>query len=233
MMSGNGMYARGGMVPASNYGMPGMSPSNAGMAGGFGALGAGLGQLFFGGGDSPYDAASPYINQISNKTSPYYKPYAEAGGNALNQLSGQYGSLINDPNAKLNQIGAGYQKSPGYDWQMNQGMQAANNAAAAGGMIGSPQHQQNAQTTAQGIANQDYYNYVNHALGLYGTGLQGMSGINQMGYGANDQMARIMADQLSQQGQMAFAGQAAQNQNEGQMWGNIAGGAAQLLPFLL
>lgn len=209
------------------------SPNSFMMAGGLGGLGAGLGQMMFGGGGNPYDAASGYLNQIPGATRPYFQPYMDAGQKALGQLTGEYGGLINDPNAKLNAIGKGYQKSPGFDFQMNQGMQAANNAAAAGGMLGSPQHQQNAQNVAQGIANQDYYNYLNHALGLYGTGLSGMSGINQMGYGANDQMAKIMADMLSQQGQMAFAGQAAQNQNEGQMWGNIMGGAAQLLPFLL
>jgi len=229
-----------------------------GLGAGLGGLGAGFGALFGGGGDDPYKKGAGYLNQIPGKTSPYYQPYAQAGQGALGQLQGQYGNLLgnyggiqgqynqlmNDPNGVMNKIGAGYQKSPGFDWQMNQGMNAANNAAASGGMAGSPQHQQQAATMAEGLANQDYYNYMNKALGLYGTGLQGnqglynqglagTQGLNQMGFNANDQMARIMADSLSQQGQMAFAGQAAQNQSQGQGWGNMIGGAMQILPFLL
>ena len=169
---------------SGNYG--GIPNPNTGMFfGGLGGLGAGLGQLFGGSGGNPFDAASEYYNKIPGAINPYFKPYQEAGQNALSTLTGQYGNLINDPNGLMSRIGAGYQKSPGYDWQLNQGLQAGNNAAAAGGMLGSPQHQQNNQATAQGLANQDYYNYMNKALGLYGTGLSGLQGINQMGFNAN------------------------------------------------
>jgi hypothetical protein len=209
------------------------SPAQFGAIAGLGGLGAGLGSMFFGGGENPYDQASRQLNKIPGAVQPYYKPYQEAGQNALGQLQGQFGNLVNDPNGVLGRIGAGYQKSPGYDWQLNQALGAGTNAAAAGGMAGSPQHQQQAMTTAQGLANQDYYNYLNKALGLYGTGLQGLGGLNQMGYGANDQMARIMADMLSQKGQLGFAGSAAQNQMQGSQWGDIFGGLAHLAPYFL
>lgn len=224
-----------------------MNVRNFGIASGLGGVGAGLAGLF-GGNNNPYDAASKYYNQIPSRMLPYYQPYMNAGQGALNQLQGQYGNLLgnyqgvqgqynqlmNDPDAFLAKIGSGYQKSPGFDWQMNQGMNAANNAAAAGGMAGSPQHQQQAATMAEGLANQDYYNYMNHALGLYNTGLQGnanlygaglsgLQGLNQMGYNAANEYGQDIGNYLMNQGNMAYAGQAAQNQARGSQWGDIFG----------
>lgn len=199
-----------------------------------GGLGAGLGQMFFGNsGQDPFKQANKFFNKIPGAVQPYYQPYQQAGQNALGQLQGQFGNLVNDPNAMLNKIGAGYQKSPGYDWQLQQALGAGTNAAAAGGMAGSPQHQQQAMTTATGLANQDYYNYLNKALGLYGTGLQGLGGLNQMGYGANDQMANIMFNMLANQGALGYKNALAENQSQGSQWGNIAGSALQLLPYLI
>lgn len=217
-----------------------------------GGLGAGLAGGLFGGGD-PYKKANKYWGQIPERTQPFYDPYINAGKDALGKLQGEYGSLLggrgdlqsqfgqlmNDPTGLINKIGSQYQESPGFQWQMKQGMNAANNAAAAGGMAGSPQHQQNAQEVATGLANQDYQNFLNQGLGLYGQGLQGnlglygmglqgMGGLNQMGYGASDQMARIIADMLSQQGQGAFAGQAAKNQQRGDMFGSLLGAGAKM-----
>jgi hypothetical protein len=211
-------------------------------------LGAGGSSIMnmFGGGKDPYKAGKKYYDQIPGTIKPYFDPYINAGRDAMGKLQGEYGSLIggrgdlqgqynnlmNDPNGFLNKIGGGYQKSPGFDWQMNQGMNAANNAAASGGMAGSPQHQQQAATMATGLANQDYYNYLNHALGmyntglqgnagLYGTGLQGLQGINQMGYNASDQLAGGLANNLMNQGNMAFSGQASRNQSQGQSMGDL------------
>jgi hypothetical protein len=211
-----------------------MNIRNFGIASGIGGIGAGL--LGMQNQSNPYDAASQYYNKIPGAVSPLYAPYQQAGQGALKQLQGQYGSLINDPGAMYNRVASGYQQSPGYNWQLNQGLNAANNAAAAGGMLGSPQHQQQSATVAEGLANQDYYNYLQNALGSqqhqYGLGLEGLQGLNTQGYGANDQLANIMYSMLAGQGQNAFAGQAAENQNEGTQWGNIFGGLSSLAAFL-
>lgn len=205
---------------------------NFGIASGIGGLGAGLMGLFGGGASNPYDSASKYFDKIPGTISPYFQPYINAGQGAMGQLQDQYGKLINDPAAMMGKIGQGYQQSPGFDWQMKQGMNAANNAAAAGGMAGSPQHQQQAATMATGLANQDYYNYLSRALGMYNTGLSGLSGINQMGYNASDQLAGGLANSLMNQGNLAYSGQAAQNQSQGSMWGDIFGGAGALAAFM-
>lgn len=205
--------------------------NNAGMAMGAGAFGSGLGSIFGSSGDNPYNAANKYLQQIPGAIGPYYNPYINAGREALPGLMQQYGNLINDPSSVMNKIGAGYHESPGYQFQFQQGMNAANNAAAAGGMSGTPAAQYNAANMATGLANQDYYNYLHNALGQYGLGLSGEADINQMGYNAADQYAGALGAGLMNQGNLAFSGAAAQNQAQGSGWGNILGGIGALGAF--
>lgn len=234
--------------------------SKYGLGSGISGIGSGLASMFgggSGGGHDPYDAAKGYFDKIPGQISPYFNPYINAGHDALGKLQGQYGTmmgqyqgvqnqyndLMNDPAATYNWLGSGYQKSPGFDWQMNQGMNAANNAAASGGMQGSPQHQQQASTMATGLANQDFQNYMNRVSGMYGmglqgnanmfnTGLQGMQGINQMGYNASDSLAGALGSNLMNQGNLAFSGAAAKNQSKGSGWGDLLGGLGTLAMFL-
>lgn len=217
-------FNQGGMAS----GAPSTMQKSMGMGIGAGMLGSGLAGLFGGGGSNPYDAANDYYKQIPDNMRKYLDPYIKSGQNAMGQLQGQYGQLTNDPGAMYNKLGAGYHESPGYQWQLGQGMNAAGNAAAAGGMAGTPEHQQRAMTMAQGLANQDFGNYMGNVSNLYGRGLQGLEGMNQMGYGASSDMATSLANYLAMQGQGAFAGQAAENQSQGDMWGNLFGGIGTL-----
>lgn len=197
-----------------------------------GAIPSALSSLMGGNAKNPYSSAEGFYNQIPGKLHEGYDPYINAGRGAMGDLQGQYGQLINDPNAMYAKFAKNYQQSPGYQWQLGQGMNAAGNAAAAGGMAGSPQHQQQAATMAEGLANQDFQNYMNQITGMYGRGLTGLEGINQMGYGASTGLADSLANHLAMQGQTAFAGQAAQNKAKGDMWGNLIGGAGALAAFL-
>lgn len=210
----------------SGQGNNGLSMAGA-IGGAAGALGSGLYNLF-GGATNPADSAMKYFDQIPGKVAPYFNPYIQAGQGALSNLQGQYNNLVKDPNAVLNQMGKGYQASPGYQWQLNQALQGGNQAAAAGGMLGSPANQQWAQQTSQGLANQDYYNYLGKALGLYGTGLSGLEGINNTGYNASTNMANSWANTLAQQGNLSYAGQANQNQQQGGGFGAALGGLGSL-----
>lgn len=203
-----------------------------GIASGLGGLGAGAGSFLFGNNNNPYDDASKYFNKIPGTISPYFNPYINAGRQALPELQGQYNNLINDPTGMMNKIGSGYQQSPGYQFQVQQAMNAANNAAAAGGMLGTPANQYNAANMVGQLANQDYYNYLNHGLSMYGMGLEGMGGINNMGYGASDTLAGALGNSLMNQGNLAFSGAAAQNQAQGSQWGDILGGLGTLAAFM-
>lgn len=179
-----------------------------------------LSELFSGGKD-PSKEANKYLQQVPGAVSPYYTPYIQQGQNANNILQGQYGQLINDPNALFAKFGQGYQQSPGYQFKLNQALQSGTNAAAAGGMAGSPAHQQQNMQLANDIASQDYNDYINHILGLYGLGLQGEQGLGEQGFKASLGYGDILGTNLANQANLAYEGRAAQNANKSNLWNNI------------
>jgi hypothetical protein len=193
---------------------------------GMGGIASGMYDMF-GKQKNPYDSAQQYWNQISNANQ-YNQPYYNAGIGQLGQLSGQYGQLMNDPGGKFNQIGESFHESPGFKFALDQALGANQRQQAAGGMAGSPMHEQQNMTTATGLANQDYYNYMNGAMGLYGQGLQGAQGMANQGQQAGNNMADMIAQQLAMQGAGAFGGQKYQNDKFSNAWGNIFGGLGSM-----
>lgn len=163
---------------------------------------------------NPANAAQPYLNQLTQMLPGYYNPYISAGLNSLPGLQQQYGALMN-PNF-INTMGQNFQQSPGYQFQVNQALGAANRAAAAGGMAGSPQEQQQIASTTNQLANQDYYNWLDHAMNAYGMGLQGQQGLYNTGFNASNELAQNMGGALESQANLGYAGQINQNEmNQG------------------
>lgn len=199
---------------------------------GAGSIGAGLGSMF-GGWSNPANAAQGPLNSIPGMITPYYNPYIQAGNQAIPQLEGQYGQLMNDPGGKINQIGAGYHQSPGFQFALQQALQGASHASNAGGMGGSPQDQQQQMGLATNLANQDYNTWLQNALGAYGQGLQGEQNLYAGGYGASNELAQSLANNAQSQGYLNYAGQMAQNQHQGGMWGSLIGGGASILSSFL
>jgi hypothetical protein len=196
-------------------------------SGGAGMLGAGLGSLF-GGYNNPSDSAMKYLNQIPDQLKQYFMPYINAGQGALPDLQKQFGQLSNDPGGRINQIGQSYQQSPGFQFQLQQALQGANHAAAAGGMAGSPQHQQQNMGLATNLANQNYNQYLQNALGQYDVGLQGQQHIYDVGAQAGMGLGENLASVLGAQANYAYEGQNAQNQHDQGIWGSIFGGGGQM-----
>lgn len=216
-----------------------------------GGLGGFLSNMFM---QNPADNAMPYYNAIPGAIGGILQPYTQAGMNAvqpymqnnpwaINNYDAQTSRMINDPSGFMNSMGAGFQQSPGYNWQKNQGLQAVNNAAAAGGMAGSPMQQQNAASMVNGLANQDYYNYLNHVMDVYNRGYGGLSNMygtganiagNMYGAGANaaSNYASDLASAMMNQGNMQYMSGVNQNQQMGGMLGGLAGMASGLASFL-
>lgn len=167
--------------------------------------------------------ASPMssLNQIIPQMQKYYDPYINAGTSAIPGLQEQYGNLINDPGGQFNKMGESFQQSPGFDWQMQQALQGSNHAAAAGGMAGSPEHEQQNQQMANDMANQDYYNYMNHVTGLYNTGLSGEQDIMHQGFGATKSLTDQIAQTLAAESQL----QAQKQNSTSSIFGDFAEGA--------
>ena len=183
------------------------------------------------GGKNPADAAMPYLNQIPGQTQQYQQPYFDAGKSQIPGLQDQYGQLMNDPGGRMNKIGESFKESPGFKFAMQQALQGGNHAAAAGGMAGSPQHEQQNMQLATDLGNQEYNNWMKNALGEYNQGLQGSQGTANQGQQAGQSMADMIAQTLAQQGNLAFNGQQQQNQNKSDMWGNIFKGAGSMAAF--
>lgn len=169
--------------------------------------------IFGGGGyQNPAPYGQQYLSQIPGATGGYFNPYINAGQQTIPGLQAQYGNLTNNPGGVLNSIGAGYQQSPGFKFALDQALGGSDRAAAGGGMVGSPMHQQQNMELATNLANQDYNNWLGKATGLYGAGLQGQQGLYAGGLQAGGSMADMISQALAAQGQMAYTGQ--QNQNQ-------------------
>lgn len=226
------------------------------MMGGMGGIGAGLASLFLT--QNPSDSASPWLNQIPDALKQYMLPYINAGQQGLNTMNdyinrgntagnalmGQYGALLSNPAGVMNNIGSTFQQSPGYGFQVNQALGAANRASAAGGMAGSPQEQQQIAGVTSQLANQDYYNYLSHALGMYGQGLEGMQNVYglgaQMGQNVYDEGAQMSGDLANSLGSYymsqannAYAGAQNQNQNMIGGLGSLIGGIGDIASLFL
>ncbi len=191
-----------------NNGMPDWLASALGMGGGIGQAAGGMFNLF-GKHTNPADVANKTIGQIPGQVEKYYSPYMEAGKGAMGDLQNRYKDLLSG-NVQ-NQLGESYKESPGYQFKLREAMNQGGNAAARGGYLGTPQDQQYSMQLGNDIAGQDYGDYINRQLGLYGQGLSGEQGINQMGFDANKNMADTWGNTLGQQGAYNFAGQAGKN----------------------
>ena len=160
----------------------GLGATGAALAGAAGAVvGAatgGIGGLING---SPSSAANNATNaQISaaqnatqlqgtvyNQQQANLAPYMAAGGQGLNAYQQALGL---QPGGTGGINATGFQGSPGYQWQLQQGQQAIQNTAAAKGGVASGNTLKALTSYGQGLANQDWYNYLNQLSGLAGSG---------------------------------------------------------------
>lgn len=194
-----------------------------------GQLGSMASGLFGMNAQNPAQSAMPYEQQAMNQLPQYYQPYMDAGKGALSNLQPQYQNLMSNPGGMLNQMGQSFHQSPGFQFALNQAMRGANQASAAGGMAGSPQAQQQNMGIATQLGNQDYYNWLNQARGMYGAGLEGEQGLAGMGMQASTGLGQNISDILNNMATMQYAGQQQQNQNQGSGLGGLFGGLAGMM----
>ena len=168
-----------------------------------GSIGGALGGLF---GGSPTAAAQKYLKGIPGQVLPYLSPYIQTGKTSLPILEQQYGMMVGDPGALLAKLSSGYKQSPGYQNRLQQSLQAATNAAAAGGMLGSPQSMQQAAGVAEQAASEDWENYLNRVMGLYQGGIGGYGDLTHLGYGAATNYADLLSQLSQAQAQLAAGG---------------------------
>lgn len=178
--------------------------------------------------DNPADDAMGYMNQIPGQLHQSFDPYINAGNRALPGLEGQYNQLMNDPGGRLNQIGQGYHQSPGFQFALQQALQGAGHAQAAGGMAGSPQHEQMNMELATQLGNKDYSDWIHNAMMMYGQGLQGNQGLYDTGANAGMRLGENLGSVMGNQGNLAFERRNAQNQYSQGRRGALLGAAGTI-----
>jgi hypothetical protein len=135
---------------------------------------------------------------------------------ALGQQYNQAGTLnldalgVNGPegNARATQA---FQVGPGYQFAVDQGMDALNRRRAAGGMLNSGNADVDAIRFGQGTANQEYQNWLKNLQGYAGMGLQATGGAaagQAAGYGGLANLAQTYG------------------QNQTNLLGNVVSGTA-------
>ena len=219
--------------PDSTGGVPGFM-GGSGMGGGMmgGGMAGGMGSLlqalrgFLGGhGKNPATEGSKELDPIPGMADKNYGPYNAGGQAALDELMKRYGT---DATEVYKHLGEGYTQSPGYKYEMEQAMNAANGASAAGGTLGTPYNQRVAQEGAQGVASKDYQNYINSVTGIYDKQNAGYGDIMHTGASSADSLAKMMADYYGAKGNYKSNETGINNQNNNADWNNLIQGIMQM-----
>lgn len=130
--------------------------------------------------------------EIYDETSANFAPYRQGG--------------IQDYNALRSEVGTSFQESPGYQFAFGEGVRALEGSAAAGGNVRSGATQKALTTYGQGMANQEYGNWLSRLGSLAGMG-QAAAG-NQAAAGAN--FGQMSSNALAGLGNAQSAGAIAQ-----------------------
>lgn len=163
----------------------------------------------------------------------YYSPWTEGGKNALSMYQnalGLNGAAGNDA------ARSAFQASPGYNWQLGQGLQSIDRSAAAKGFLNSGNAATAAMGYGQGVANQDWGNWLNRLGGLQTQGLAAAGGetgrqgaLAGIDTGLGDAMSGNIMNAAKNGSDMMYRGQMADaeanRQGSANLWSALLGGA--------
>lgn len=152
------------------------------------------------------------LNAGYNDVSGMYSPYRQGGSQAYGMLSDLAG---------LNGAASGqaamqnFTASPGYQFRLQEGVNALDRSAASRGMLNSGAQMKALSQYGQGLASEEYGNW-----------LQQLQGLNNQGFQATGQVAdsrNLLSQLLNQSYGQAGANQANAGLANGGMWGSLAG----------
>jgi hypothetical protein len=180
--------------------------NNPGLIGAAGSLGAGIygANAAQNGAQAQADAAAQ-ANQTNkymyDQTRADYAPWMATGEGALYGLADASGVPRPDGNGGFT-AGHGFQTSPGYQFRLNQGLDAIDRRNAAHGMLLSGAEAKGINDYAQGTASDEYGNYTNRLAALAGLGQTANAGAA----GAAQNYAAGNSASLNTQGQARASG---------------------------
>jgi hypothetical protein len=157
----------------------------------------------------------------------------DAARGAFDPLSAKYGAGtdlyldalgVNGPEGNTRAVGA-FQASPGYDFMVNQSLDALDRRAASRGMLASGNNTIDTLNTVTGLANQEYGDWQNRLAGLINPELAAASGVagvetGRAGVFQNDAAQRVGLASNVATGQNSQTTQAAnaEMQGSGNLW---------------
>lgn len=169
--------------------------------------------IFSGGSDAP-GAAMDQMKNIPGVYQKYLQPWVSRGDDAYNSYSKSLADMMKNGGVDfVNGIYNQYYESPQYKFAAEQAQNAAANAAAAGGTLGTGAHQAQLADYIQGLSSRDQGDFYNRVMGAYGQGLAGQNNIMNMGYNAGSNIAGGLSDYYNNMASLAY------NQKEAQMRG--------------
>lgn len=111
-----------------------------------------------------------------------FKPYTQAGEAAMNPLQALItGQGQNGEQLSATQRMSSFQQSPGYQFRLEEGQNRLNALAAARGRLFSGEQMKESQRFGQGLASEEYGNYINQLMGLANTGLSAANSSANLG----------------------------------------------------
>ena len=154
--------------------------------------------------------ASDLANQRYNQTRQDLQPYQQAGQQGLNDLTSRMSQLT----SPFSMTQANLEATPGYQFNLSQGLKATNNALGARGLLNSGAVMKGAGEFATGLAdstyqsqfNMDAANKQNAYNKLFGIAGMGESAAAQTGMFAN-QNAQMVGNNMIGAGNALAAGQ--------------------------
>jgi hypothetical protein len=163
----------------------------AGVSAGAGIIG---GVLQKGAVDKGASAARDSLNQGVTTATNQLSPWATTGQPANADQADLLG-LNGQPAADAAM--AKFQQSPGYQWQLGEGLRAVDAGAASRGILRSGATIKAEDTFGQGLANTDFGNYWNRLQQLSGAGLTAAGGIANAATGGAANIANVDTGQAS------------------------------------
>src|SRR6187402_2095651 len=119
----------------------------------------------FNGGAGASDAAMDEYRKIPGQLEKYYNPYIQQGQDAGSKYTQNLDMMMkNNGKDFVNDIFNSYQESPQYKFASGQATTAAENAAAAGGTLGTGAHQAQLADYIQGLSSRDQGDYFNRIM---------------------------------------------------------------------
>lgn len=185
-------------------------------------------------------AALDFQRQQYNTQQQQLAPWLSAGTTAINQLAGQTVPSFEAPTS------ATEQNDPGYQFRLQQGMDALQNSAAARGGALSGNTLKGITDYAQNYASNEYGNVYGRAMNQYNTNVLGpynrlsaLAGIGQQAQATGAQQGQAAANNISNtyltSGQQignninnAGAARASGYASNANIWGNTIGGLSQI-----